>query len=338
MKTKGSIVALLVLLGALCVVGGDVIVKNGEVNATANITAYHFFGDGSALTNIPWNINQTQKCIDWVLVQGYLTSSFNSTYDQWAYNQTDGLDYAGFYTDNGWIENSSTQWMINQTQKSIDWVLAQGYGAGSSFNLSIELLTSGTVYTTPVGCKALMVTAYGAGGGGGAANSSLLEVSVAGGGSAGGKATFVFTNPNATYSYAIGAAGVASNTTGMTGGDTTFGGVVTAKGGTGGMAGLGSTTFTVRGGGAGQSGNVGTVTGFGERGQSGSGYYGVVYVSGGGGNSDLGYGGNPKTSAAAGNAGNGYSSGGGGAISLNAGGLYKGGVGKQGAIVVLAYY
>lgn len=100
-----------------------------------------------------------------------------------------------------------------------------------------QIKTSGTSYTTPAGCTAILVEALG-GGGGGARVGSAADPSS--GGAAGGYLRKYFTvSPSTSYSYAIGAggAGRTSTSAGNSGGNTTFtvgSTTVTAGGGTGG--------------------------------------------------------------------------------------------------------
>jgi len=103
-----------------------------------------------------WLYNQTTPAIDWVTAQNYTTSNFtwnqsladtlyywitnpdnfinttyNSTYDTYAYNQTTpAIDYI-LSNPYGWLNTSYNStydtYAYNQTQPAIDWVTAQGY-------------------------------------------------------------------------------------------------------------------------------------------------------------------------------------------------------------------
>src|SRR5215831_3587900 len=64
---------------------------------------------------------------------------------------------------------------------------------------------SGT-YTTPAGCRAILVEVVGGGGGGGGVNVGTSgQVAAAGGGGGGAYAASLIANPVASYSYQVGA-------------------------------------------------------------------------------------------------------------------------------------
>ena len=102
-----------------------------------------------------------------------------------------------------------------------------------------QFLTSGTTYTVPSGCRAIEVICIGGGGGGGGTG-ALTAIGLSGGG---GAMVYKFIDdPEASYTYAIGAGGSggATNSAGADGGDTTFTGssvALSAGGGDGGAAG-----------------------------------------------------------------------------------------------------
>lgn len=105
---------------------------------------------------------------------------------------------------------------------------------------------SGT-YTTPVGCKYITVEMIGGGGGGGWQAANIM-------GGGGGSATYMELEfPPGSYTYSVGAGGLAGTTAnggnGTTGGNTTFGSAVSAGGGFGANDGNGGDagTFTVAG-------------------------------------------------------------------------------------------
>lgn len=106
-------------------------------------------------------------------------------------------------------------------------------------------------WTSPPSVNYVDVTLVGGGGGGGGSSSVVY-----GGGGGGGGATIrrrVPITPNTAYTITIGAGGFGSlSGTGTTGGDSTFGSLVTAKGGSGGAKGSGAGGV----GGAGGSGNL----------------------------------------------------------------------------------
>ena len=110
-----------------------------------------------------------------------------------------------------------------------------------------QFTTSGAsgTYTTPAGCRAIIVELWGAGGGGGGCPAGVSGSYICGGGGAGGTYSRAYiANPAASYAYVVGARGsAASNATGGTGGATSFGGsLVTAPGGGGGGVGTAQTT------------------------------------------------------------------------------------------------
>ena len=82
--------------------------------------------------------------------------------------------------------------------------------------LGSTILTAGTTFTTGPNTNTIFVRVQaGGGGGGGVAANAAGNGTVGGGGAAGGYAekTFAVT-PNTTYTYAIGAAGIAGVNTG----------------------------------------------------------------------------------------------------------------------------
>jgi hypothetical protein len=129
---------------------------------------------------------------------------------------------------------------------------------------TIRYLTGSGTYTTPSKLRAIYVEAVGAGGGGGGVDgqgASTAASSRAAGG--GGYCAKLIVSPAATYTYAVGAGGnggAAGNNDGATGGDTTFSGTGTslsANGGQGGAAHIG----TAGNSGGVPGGNGGTATG-----------------------------------------------------------------------------
>lgn len=100
-----------------------------------------------------------------------------------------------------------------------------------------QVLTSGTSYTTPAGCTAILVEALGGGGGGARVTTGTDALS--GGGGGGYARKYFVVSPSTSYTYAIGAggAGRTTNGAGNSGGNTTFtvgATTVTAGGATGG--------------------------------------------------------------------------------------------------------
>ena len=176
-----------------------------------------------------------------------------------------------------------------------------------------QVLTSGTSYTTPAGCTAIIVEAVGGGGGAGSSSTAIVS---GGGGGAYVKKYFTVT-ASTPYTYAIGAGGAgraAGAGAGAAGGSSTFT--------------VGATTVTAGGGNNGENSSI-TVTG-------GSATNGDLNVVGGrsigtgtgisfGGSSMYGVGGPP------GSAGTGFGAGG-GASQNN-----PGGNGTNGVIIISEY-
>ena len=103
---------------------------------------------------------------------------------------------------------------------------------------TIQVFSSGSgTYTTPAGCKAILVKCWGGGGSGGGGNGSNARGT---GGGGGGFCQKLIASPSATYSYAVGAGGAAVGqaTAGNAGGNTTFS-TLTANGGLAGTAATG---------------------------------------------------------------------------------------------------
>lgn len=183
-----------------------------------------------------------------------------------------------------------------------------------------QILTSGTTYTTPAGCKHIYVDMVGAGGGGAGSNSNPAA---GGGGGAGAYAAKYFdVTPATDYTYAIGAAGSAGTSTssGGTGGSTTFTVdtvTVTAGGGSGGL-------YATSAGGLGGAGGAGGTATNGDINSGGGGGAGassssLAYSPGGiGGASFFGGGGNTLYAATPG-ASLAYGAGGSGANQTRAG-------------------
>lgn len=219
---------------------------------------------------------------------------------------------------------------------------------------SVQVLTSGTAatYTTPAGAKFLKVYAWGAGGSGGGCSSGVSSGGAGGGGGGGALAVKWIANPEASYTYTIGAGGTAGSSgtnPGNAGGTTTFGsvslGTMSAGGGGAGVGGGNSAgpVFASTVGGAG-----GTYSGVYDWGRAGGrGNPGIVL---GAGQAASGCGGNapgvPSTlgiyqntgASAAGAPGANVGEGGCGGLNQNNGGAQVGGAGFRGEIVVEEYY
>lgn len=125
---------------------------------------------------------------------------------------------------------------------------------------NVQVFTSSGTYTPTPGARCMLVDVWGAGGGGGGAVGLAASVAVAGGGGAGSYVRAMFNYTQAT-TVTIGAGGTAGSTAGGdggTGGDTSFGALISTKGGVGGTGdpSPGTTPKAVLGG---VGGAVGTV-------------------------------------------------------------------------------
>ena len=201
-----------------------------------------------------------------------------------------------------------------------------------------RILTSGTSYTTPANCNAIYIELCGASGGSGYSNNKQFPS----GGSASGAyaAKYFSVTPNTAYSYTIGAAGIAGNSTvfATNGGSTTFtANSITVTAGGGGYSNNSDTGFTAIGGTATNGDiNINGQNGFASQSISSNGSY-IFSMSGAGGSSLFGFGGisilSAGFSSSIGNQGVGYGAGSGGAV----GGSANGAVGLQGIIRIWEY-
>jgi hypothetical protein len=209
---------------------------------------------------------------------------------------------------------------------------------------SVTVHTSGTTHTTAADTNTIKVYVVAGGGQGGGGLGGSSTASAGGGGAAGGYAEKTFAvSPNTAYTYAIGAGGSTSTgqTTGQTGGNSTFAvgaTTVTAFGGLGGSGGgaQASTVLTVLGGAAPAISTNGDVNGSGDPGSPGIRLSGTIAVSGNGGSCPFGAGGVGVITDVAGNVSIGFGGGGGGATSLTAANR-NGGAGTGGIIIVEEY-
>lgn len=211
----------------------------------------------------------------------------------------------------------------------------------------VVITTTGT-YTPSAGLVDALVECIGGGAAGaGAHTTSGAGVGYGTGGGGGGERAISLLSKatiGASQSVTIGAGGtgVAGNNNGNNGGDTSFGSLVIAKGGSGGQA-SGSTNSPGPGG-AGGTGGTGNLLIDGQNGGIGSGANGVsnIYITGGkGADSVYGQGGLAVwaggTELVNGNAATGFGAGGSGSAVLTATGNATGGNGSPGAIIILEY-
>lgn len=212
---------------------------------------------------------------------------------------------------------------------------------------SLQVLTSGTVYTPTPGTKSIVVELVGGGGGGGNGATVVSNTcSVGGGGGAGSYAIKRFSGLSGTYGYSVGAGGAA----GANGGNTTFTGpgsvTVTAYGGNSGLSSIAAAYFVIaQGGGPGNVPLNGDLNIAGNPGGYGVALYSAttaqVYTCGGaGGASIFGTGATGSQfiagSTQTGTVGGSYGGGGGGGTTYGLTGL-SGSSGRQGVIFVWEY-
>jgi len=237
------------------------------------------------------------------------------------------------------------------TGKAGQFIRANAAEDGGEFVLlkapTFTLLTSGATatYTTPTDAIAILVEVFGAGGGsGGVDGQGSGTVAQSGGGGAGGYLQKRIADPNATYTYTVGAAGaagVAGDNDGGAGGTSTFtdgASITLSSGGGGGGAGMTGTS-----GNAVAQGSLGGTSSGGDLNISGnpSGPRGVI----GGENASLSNGGSSMLGASGiamfsgvGGAGLGYGSGAGGSGSRNVTTNYAGALGAGGLIKITEFY
>lgn len=215
--------------------------------------------------------------------------------------------------------------------------------------IGVQVLTSGSgaTYTPTAGTASAVVEGWACGGGGGgvaAANAS--QAAIACGGGSGGYFCHRYssiTTGTYTVSSTGGAAGNNAGAAAGDGSDTTFTDgttLLTAKGGKGAQAGVGTgTSTTVLAGAAGgaisTNGNIRNI--------GGTGGGDAIRTGTGGANScKSGYGGGPnggdmRGTSGAGQDAKGYGGGGGGALALSSGAAAVGGAGGAGVIIVWEY-
>ena len=210
---------------------------------------------------------------------------------------------ARIYKDIAGSEYNLCQVLL-QVGDTLEWSRESGWHVlsnSSQESVIIREFTANGTWTKPAGLKRVLITCVGAGGGGGSGRCDNAGTNRFGGGGGGGGAVVwrQVAASDLASSVAVtigtggpGGTGVATAATngnaGTTGGDTSFGAIVIAKGGFGGGAGTGTSGSSVTGGaaasctpssgpyaiqggssGQGQSGN-GTVAGAGFTGLSGA--------------------------------------------------------------------
>lgn len=214
--------------------------------------------------------------------------------------------------------------------------------ASAGFNeIVVQTFTTTGTYTPTSGMLYCVVEALGGGGGaGGASLGGGGSISASGGAGAGGYCRKVITAAAVGASKAVtigsGGAGGAGFTTGTTGGNTTFGAILTANGGVGSPGTSGALPVI---GGAGGTASGGDINVQGQSGGTSLAFNpagGLTGFSGIGGNTLYGVGGAALIIANTnGNAGIGYGSGGSGAMSQS--GSTTGGTGASGLVIVTEF-
>lgn len=134
---------------------------------------------------------------------------------------------------------ASDNW-AQQMVNSIRQIMADIAGAGLAAGFKVTTFTAGGTFTTDAKCIFADVWCYGGGGaGGGSPATGVGQFSVGAGGHAGAMAfkRLLAATIGASQTVTIGAGGTANNgAAGGAGGDTTFGALVSAKGGGGGRS------------------------------------------------------------------------------------------------------
>lgn len=210
---------------------------------------------------------------------------------------------------------------------------------------TVQTFTASGTWTKPPGCKRAKPRAVGGGGGGGGAVAAAANAAAAVGGGSGSYGEGVFdVTGTATVTVTIGAAGAAgaSGASGGAGGATSFGALLTAPGGIGGIFMSSGTALSVTGSGSSAAaGTGGSINSGGNAGEGGIRLSGLIAMSGNGAPGPWGGGTSGRNSASGGEgvgaSGTGPGAGGAGALSLSATG-FAGGSGAVGMVIVEEFY
>jgi len=230
-------------------------------------------------------------------------------------------------------------------QLKISFIAAFMLAAGS-IDAQTQTYTANGTFTVPAGVTSVQVEAWGGGGAGGGVDGVNWQNRAGGGGGGGAyvKNTSVVVTPGSAISVTVGAGGLGvSAADGGNGGNSSFGGSVTANGGKGGKVGYfwaqygagGASTAGTHSGGAGAAGaSGGSGGGGGGAGSTGNGGNASGTTGGTGGTGGGGTGANGRTSNGDGSDATALSAGGGGGRSNASNTDRIGGDGFRGQIKV----
>ncbi len=218
---------------------------------------------------------------------------------------------------------------------------------GRLLNVRVFNTPGTTTYTPTPGTNRRVIEVLGAGGqGGGAENDTVAStMATAAGGGAGAYGVLHIAGPATSVTVTVGAGGTGATTgTGVSGGSSSFGSLLTCPGGLGGQFGRSATIPTagptLPGGDGGGNPTGATVSSPGAAGMTGS-YLNAGVTSGMGASTRFGAGGNSRSTstpvAQAGNPGQGYGAGGSGAARVGVGPNLTGGAGAPGVVIVWEY-
>jgi len=263
---------------------GDVyVIENNTNNATLfNITpsgscwCENYIGNGSQLL-----LTQNSHLLETINLMNNTINTQNNTIN----TQTNTINNL-----NNTINNLMASFAV--LEQKVNNITGTGGSSNSSGQLlSFQILTgTNETYVKNSAANSILVECVGGGGGGGGCSGGSGYATGAGGGGAGGYCRKWITNASLTYTYTIGSGGSGSYgiNPGIPGNNTTFGSLLTANGGSGGMGMTGtSNQDTIAGlGGNGGSAYGGDINFTGQAGLFGICTYHIL--SGAGGNSVYG--------------------------------------------------
>lgn len=236
-------------------------------------------------------------------------------------------------------------WERTSNDGGTTWSTWKEIGSGYGLVQTVYFTSSGSfTKASYTGLRAVRVKVQAAGGGGGGAPTAASGQNAYGtGGGGGGYAeAFILTDTLASsVTVTVGASGTGGAGDGGTGGNSSFGSLVVANGGGGGITKPSSTLGGYQPGGLGGSGATGDLLTSGGGGTSGWGAA-TLAAGGAGGAAMMGGGGRSVSSgagggASAGDPGGNYGGGGGGAFTNSTGTARNGGAGGPGIVIVEIY-